>query len=429
MGRLLLTIAFCLVGLSAQTDEWRRPALRLADGRVTGDAVVAVGEPSSPTVGSSFEVVDRLRHQDDQWMNSLVGDADHDHRQEIVLRYWPVAGQSGTKSFLFYEDQGSGQFDPVHAIPEEDGGLLAMGDVDGDGLTDLFFEHSLGPCQNEFVRMEASSPSGFPDHVVWTAPKEGNVIDFRATIADVDGDGLLELVTSDDNFNCPSTTRLKVFESAPGNQMNLILSQPIGGGDLGNPVAADFDLDGRREIVVTNGLGQKLHVFEGIADDTIVYSGFLPHSLGNAYQIALLDAVSPDGRPIAFLAGQMGSLDYRVQAFEMLSDNSLSLVNDTPVPNNCGASIPQIAAADLLGGSTPEIMLDRLCGPVPIYTVGAGGALSLFDLPVIPESLEVAGTRKTHSHSGAVVVGTFPTAANPQGATQVLELPDQAAER
>jgi len=236
-------------------------------------------------------------------------------------------------------------------------------------------------------------------------------------------------VTSDDNFNCPSTTRLKVFESAPGNQMNLILSQPIGGGDLGNPVAADFDLDGRREIVVTNGLGQKLHVFEGIADDTIVYSGFLAHSLGNAYQIALLDAVSPDGRPIAFLAGQMGSLDYRVQAFEMLADNSLSLVNDTPVPNNCGASIPQIAAADLLGGSTPEIMLDRLCGPVPIYTVGAGGALSLFDLPVIPESLEVAGTRKTHSHSGAVVVGTFPTAANPQGATQVLELPDQAAER
>jgi hypothetical protein len=228
-------------------------------------------------------------------------------------------------------------------------------------------------------------------------------------------------VTSDDNFSCLPTT-VKVFESAPGDQMSLISSQPIGGGDLGNPVVADFDLDGRNEIVVADGVVGRLHVLEGIADDTIVYSGFLSHPMSNAYQLALVDAFSPDDRPIAFLAGQMAALDYRVQSFEMPADNSLAQVNETSVPNNCGASIPQIAAADLWGSPTREIVVDRLCDPVPIYSVEQGGALVLRDLPVVTESLEVAGTRRTPAHSGAVVVGTYPTSSNPKGQTLVLEL-------
>jgi hypothetical protein len=62
--------------------------------------------------------------------------------------------------------------------------------------------------------------------------------------------------------------------------------------------------------------------------------------------------------------------------------------------------------------------------------VDVGGALILFDLPIIRESLEIAGTRKTPGHadapltgrhSGAIVVGTFPNDSNPQGHTLVLE--------
>src|SRR5439155_7983057 len=129
-----------------------------------------------------------------------------------------------------------------------DGGLLAMGDVDDDGLTDLFFERALGPCNHQYVRWEASSPNGFPDHEVWSAPKQGNVVDFWGTIADTDGDGLKELVVADDNFTCLPTS-LKIFESAPGDQMTLIFNQTING-FLGNPVVADLDLDGRKEIAV-----------------------------------------------------------------------------------------------------------------------------------------------------------------------------------
>src|SRR5919198_1093093 len=83
------------------------------------------------TNGASFRIVDRLAHQDDFWSNMLVGDANHNGRQEIVVRSKPVEG--GRSKFVFYEDNGNGHFDPLWSIHEPDGGLLAIGDIDGDG--------------------------------------------------------------------------------------------------------------------------------------------------------------------------------------------------------------------------------------------------------------------------------------------------------
>ena len=425
-GEILRPVSIGLppVGISVDKTSFAQtypPPIRTPQGQtLLGPLTLPVGGASDSTEPASFQIVDRLNHQDDFWSNMLVGDANHNGRQEIVIRSKPING-APTK-FVFYEDDGTGHFDPVWSIDEPDGGLLAMGDIDGDGLTDLFIERAVGICNHEFVRYEASSPSGFPDHIVWTGQKEGNVTDFNATIADVDGDGILELVTTDNNFTCLPTS-LKVFESASNDQMNLIFDY-VGAGlpDLGNPVVADFDLDGRNEIVVAEGQGGNILVFEGVGNDSIVFSGMLSHSLFNAYQLALVDVQTPEGRPIVVLAGQAGSLDYRARSYEMLSDNVLTQTSETHVPNNCGASIPQIAAADLFGTRRQEIILDRLCDPVPIYAVGSGGALTLSETQSIVESIEVIGTRKTPVHSGAIAIGTSPTTSNPKGKTPVLEL-------
>jgi hypothetical protein len=396
------------------------PPIRTPQGQMLlGPLTLPAGGASDSTTALSFQIVDRLAYQDDSWSTMLVGDANHNGRQEFVIRSVPLSG-SGPKKFVFFEDDGNGHFDPVWSIDEPDGGLLAMGDIDGDGLTDLFTERVLGFCNVEFVRYEASSPSGFPDHIVWTRQKEACGTDFNATIADVDGDGILELVTSDNDDGAAS---LKVFESGPNDQMNLIFNYAGAGlPDLGNPVVADFDLDGRNEIVIAEGQGGNILVFEGVGNDSIVFSGMLSHSLFNAYHVALVDVETPEGRPILVLAGQAGSLDYRARSYEMLSDNVLTQTSETLVPNNCGASNPQIAAADLFGTRRQEIILDGLCDPVPIYTVGSGGALTLYETPSIVGSLEVIATRKTPVHSGAIAIGTFPIPSNPKGKTLVLEL-------
>ncbi len=378
---------------------------------------------SQPAEGVLFKEVDQLGHQDDFWANSLVGDADHDGNQEIILREVPIGG--GTNRIVFHEDDGTGQFSEAFSFPLADGGLLAIGDIDVDGLTDLFIERAVDFCNHQFVWRESSAPGGFPDHEVWTAEKEGNVVDFRAFLADVDGDGRRDLVVADDNFSCTPTS-LKVFEAGgpldPPNTLNLWLNLTTGG-DLGNPVVADFDLDGRQEIAVAESGSSSILLLEATGNDSVVPVSQATHSLFNAYQVALIGRGAPDGRPMLFLAGQMGSADYRVQVFESIAPNQLGLVNQVQVPANCGASIPQIYAADVQGTRVPEIIVDRLCDPVPVYEVGVGGILSLFDLPVIAESLEIVATTRTPTHSGALAVGTFPTAGNPAGATLVLELP------
>ena len=382
----------------------------------------AVAPPAAD--GALFQQVDALGHQDDFWLNSLVGDADHDGRQEIVLREVPTS-PGGTHRIVFHEDNGAGQFGEAYSFVLADGGLLAIGDVDKDGLTDLFLERALGFCDHEFVWRESSSPGGFPDHEVWTAKKEGNVTDFRAVIADVDSDGRRELVVADDNFSCLPTS-LKLFEAGgpqdPPNALKLVVNL-LTGGDLGNPVVADFDQDGKQEIAVAEAGSSSILVFESAGSDAVQLVAQVPHALFNSYQLALIGRTSPDGRPMLFLAGQMGSADYRVQVYEALAGNSLALVNQVQVPASCGASIPQIWAADVQGTRVPEIILDRLCDPVPVYEVKAGGAMTLFDMPVISESLEIVATTRTPSTSGALVVGCFPSASNPSGATLVLELP------
>jgi hypothetical protein len=408
----------------ATAQTYPHPIVQPGSARAFADV-----EPHLPSRGSShpltqsFQVVDQLGHQDDFWQNSLVGDANHNGLSEIVLRYTPAGGSGGQNSIVFYEDDGSGNFNEVFSFPLADGGLLAMGDIDDDGLTDLFFERAIGPCNHQFVRWEASSVNGFPDHEVWSATKEGNVVDFRGYIADIDGDGVKEFVTADNNFTCMPTS-LKVFESAPNDQMTLTFNQVIGF-DLGNPVVADFDLNGKREIVVADaGVGSGvLYDFESTGNDSFQLISTTTHNLYNAYEVALIERYSPDGRPMLFLAGQQGSADYRVQVYERTPTMpTLRMLNNFQIPALCGASIPQIAAADLFGTRTPEIIVDRLCDPVPILSVGAHGVLTLFQAPSITESLEVVATNKTGLHSGAIAVGTFPTSSNPQGKTLVLEL-------
>jgi hypothetical protein len=368
---------------------------------------------------AGFQLRQEIAHQDDFWANMLTGDADHDGLQEIVLRH-VTSGTGGTQRIEFYEDDGTGHFSRVYAFDLQDGGLLAMGDIDGDGLTDLFYERALGSCQHQFVRRESSSHFGFPDHEVWTAPKQGNVVDFRAVLADSDGDGLQELITTDDNFSCQPTS-LKVFESAPNDQLTLVWNPTING-ELGNPVVADFDQNGKREIAVAEMFAGQLLLFESNANDSWTQLPATPHTLYNAYQCALVERFSPTGYPLLYLVGQVGSLDYRVQCFARPGGApALQLQNETLLPGLCGASIPQIAAADLTGSRAPEIFVDRICGPVPVYSIGPGGVLTLLDAPNVSESIEVVGTRKTALHSGALVVGRSFTAADLAGKTWVLE--------
>ena len=83
----------------------RTPQGQMLLGPLTLPAGGANDSTKNSTKAQSFQIVDRLNHQDDFWANMLVGDANHNGRQEIVLRSTPVDG--GRSKFIFYEHDGT----------------------------------------------------------------------------------------------------------------------------------------------------------------------------------------------------------------------------------------------------------------------------------------------------------------------------------
>lgn len=378
-----------------------------------------IWQPPAAAWDVSFTPVDSLLREDDFWSNMLVSDADHDGFQEIVICHNPDG--IGPSYIVFYEENGQGLFDAVFGAPVNGNlGLLAIGDVDDDGLTDLFIEHLSYRLESRYIRFESNTPQEFPKKKIWQGLKEGNVVNYRGFIADSDGDGSKEFIVSDIDLGF-STSRVKVFEATTGNQMSLILSAYVNGYP-GNPVVADFDRDGRQEIAVAIGpSGGSIVLLESTGNNTYSKVFELFHPLSNAYQLALVDEKdSPDGVPRLFLPGHLSNGRYWLGVVESRSNNSLTAVNAISLHAVCAVSIPQIDVKDIVGDQVPELIIDRLGGPVPVYDMTAGGQLDLIDEPFVESSIEIVVTNKQAGFSGAIAIGTYPNHSNPDGKTIVL---------
>jgi hypothetical protein len=363
---------------------------------------------------AQFQVVQTLPHVGET-LSEIVGDADHDGRQDVVLS---VPSPSGGSLVVFYEDTGHGIFREVYSFPVQLGSssLLAMGDVDTDGLTDLFFLEWLGTTFM-YTWRESSTPDGFPDHNVWAVPKEGITTDIGAVLADSDADGRLEFIFIDASpFVSPM---VRIYEAPgpndPPDALTLKASLSSNG-PCGNPVVADFDQDGRPEIVVAVPSSKHFAHFESGADDQWHELPSTPFTGINAYRAAVISQFSPDGRPMLLLLGtDLGGI--HVKVFESTAPDTLQLVSDTVVPPMSAS----LTVADIRGSRVPEIILNSYTGVVSIYQVRHGGVLAPYDMPVVALCSFVAATTQTATESGALVLATLPNPANPRGVTLVLE--------
>jgi FG-GAP-like repeat/PASTA domain len=264
---------------------------------------------------------------------TLVGNIDDDPELEIIVSAlsvgplfawnadgsvvsgWPVTDVAGagypalgelSKSFPGLEVFSGHRGTPGHLVAHSGSGVTlpgwprdinyvdtpaSMADVDGDGLDEIFTEQQDGELHGyhadglELPGWPVSGPGGQERHT--------------PAIGDLDGDGVPEIVTAS-GWTTPGVYLLAYHvdgSSVPG--FPLVISQ-YGASDT-FPVIGDVDGDGEPEIVVTPGSTVKIYSADGTVKHSMTMSGSLAY--GTAPALGDLDG---DGLPEIVIQNEDG---------------------------------------------------------------------------------------------------------------------------
>ena len=253
----------------------------------------------------------------------------------------------------------------------ESGGMgAAFGDLDGDRRADLYVvrgEHVLGDNTLYLQRQDGT----FSDQSA-TAGAPGRRSGMAALLADVDGDGALDILTSGSSFttlyrNVGKPGSLAFIEATAGSGI-----EPKGRG--WGLLATDFDGDGRPDLIIARGApgsagGVTLYRNKGggVFEDWTVRSGVT----GIAWAMG---AVSAD------FDGD-GDLDLFVTNFDgpdrLYRNDGRGTFTDITASSGIGSGHSVGATAGCIDGDLlPDLVVAQFQGPVRLYRNLGGGRFS-----------------------------------------------------
>jgi hypothetical protein len=276
----------------------------------------------------------------------LPNDADGDGYSDLL------AGAPGAESaYLFVGGEAGPELTPTawSVVPGEDmsdmiGAAVAMGDLDGDGMAEIVVG-APGEEGKVYVFRGASEDLSLAHKL--SPPAADGVVGFGAAlaIADVDGDGLRDLVIGAPNGGEGAAYAIRWTTDGPSDPMRLVpssSSQPEYGGSVAN--LGDVDGDGIDDVLVVaaGGMTPEAHLFlgtrEGVPSESalVLSSGAGRTSDGYAASAARVGDLDGDGAAeIAVGADMMGE------------GGALLLYWSTRYPERFG---------------TPELLRDRISG-------------------------------------------------------------------
>jgi len=311
---------------------------------------------------------------------TAIADVDLDGRQDLVAvvhspvdglwieRNTTLPGETVDASTTFARTE-------VEGAPGADSALsVAVGDLDGDGLVDVVVGRATSGHVDVF---QNTSTFGNPAMSVAAVPVPGaGIVDIRGVrIADVDGDGKLDIVAADTGDD----DRVIVLRNihAPGQPLDasafdVPIAVPVAAvwfqaGAIASPVeVADMDGDHRKDLLAAGNGSLRVLFNRAVAGVSLTAADFeareeyaLPHEARDA----VVADLSGDGRPDVFFAfspGQLGGLQNvlapigaSLTAADFLApqafDTGLGLVNG-------------IATADLDGDGRPDFVATGASG-------------------------------------------------------------------
>ena len=276
-------------------------------------------------------------------------DADHDGLEEVLLSIgWGVQ---------IYEHAGNNQYFAVFALSGRQ--YWAVGDIDGDGLTDI----AVSPHDSLEV-FESPTPDSYPSECVWQWEKPYPADAPITWITDLDQDGRKEMLVSH------AGAWIYIFENTGDNTYTKVFEEYVYPpyGSIGEICHGDFDVDGKTEFVTSDSYGNVIvyeNVAVGLDSFALTWAGSVPTR--NANYVAAANDMDRDGRPEFVVGGPHsapGGWLYVFTVFETIGDDMYEFVW-------CDSSFPFVglgAYGDIACGDVDRDGVDEM-----LFSTGTGG--------------------------------------------------------
>ena len=313
----------------------------------------------------------RLMNTSDKLGLAQIADLDGDGRQDLCY----LAGEGLNRVLGARLQQGNGQLGPEYVFDLERPRAVSLRDVDGKpGYEILTIDSRTGRLKLLKVEQKKLGENELPERLIqWGFGKQGSGKDRDLAVGDFDGDGLSDVVVTD-----PDASRVLLFKQGKGYGLDMGTPFPsLTGSDQLR--AADLDGDGKADLVVHSGSEKTIGVSR-YDDGRLTFPQSIPmESDASVMELADLDGDSK--LEVVFIAKTKKdkSSEYSFQAMKRAANGDwapMKFGDKTSIILELKGTPERMMVVDVAGDERVEFLIFQGTKPPQLFSINEQGVPS-----------------------------------------------------